>query len=272
MHDYTITFACFNSVEYTKKCVTSLIEAGTPLGQLVVVDNGSQDGTREYLASVPFGEVVLNKKNLGCGVAWNQGALVRQSEWTIIMNNDVLVNNHWVERLIDAAERLNVKVISPAMIEGVLDYDFMSFGRTAESRMLSTERMGGKHAVCLAVHSSVWSDVGYFTPKPQLLGYEDTLFFNDLERAGISTAITGAVWIHHFGSVTQNQMKKEQGLASSEALGNRLNYKMLGLSWSDRKIRQLKRKSLERRWNKKEKQMFDMTLHGVRVNGDFIWR
>ena len=181
MHDYSITFACYNSVEYTKKCVNSLMASGTLMSRVVVVDNGSHDGTQNYLKTQPFGEVIFNKTNLGCGIAWNQGALAQQAEWTIIMNNDVLVTRGWAERLIESARELDVRVISPAMIEGPLDYDFQEFAEEAERRMSGVSRLGAKHAVCLAVHKSVWEDIGYFTPKPRLLGYEDTIFFNELK-------------------------------------------------------------------------------------------
>ncbi len=272
MHDYSITFACYNSVEYTKKCVDSLIQSGTPMDRVIVVDNGSHDGTRDYLKTQSFGGVILNKSNLGCGIAWNQGALEQQADWTIIMNNDVLVTKRWAERLIEAAQSLDVKVISPAMIEGPLDYDFQEFAQKAEVRMAAVSRMGAKHLVCLAVHKSVWADIGYFTPKPQLLGYEDTIFFHELEKAGIQTAITGAVWLHHFGSVTQDQMKKEKGLVASHALGDRKNYKTLGLNWFERKIRRFRRKNLESSWRRNEMKAFDMTTHGLRQNGNFVWR
>jgi GT2 family glycosyltransferase len=272
MHDYSITFACYNSVEYTKRCVNSLISSGTPMSRVIVVDNGSHDGTQNYLKTQPFGEVIFNKSNLGCGTAWNQGALAQQAEWTIIMNNDVVVTEGWAERLIESARELDVKVVSPAMIEGPLDYDFQEFAKEAERRMSAVSRLGAKHAVCLAVHKSVWEDIGYFTPKPRLLGYEDTIFFNELEKAGIQTAITGAVWFHHFGSVTQDQMKKEKGLAMSQALGERKNYKMLGMNWFERKIRRFRRKKSESLWRKTETQNFNMTVHGLRQSGDFVWR
>ena len=68
---YTLTFACYNSVEYTKLCVESMIKHGTPLDRLVVVDNGSKDETRDYLSTLPLGGRIFNNKNLGCGVAWN---------------------------------------------------------------------------------------------------------------------------------------------------------------------------------------------------------
>ena len=107
-------------------CVESMVKHGTPLDRLVVVDNCSTDNTREYLSGLPLGGRIFNSENLGCGTAWNQGALALQSEWSIIMNNDVLVSPMWIENLIQAAESQNLKVISPALIEGPIDYDFDS--------------------------------------------------------------------------------------------------------------------------------------------------
>jgi len=121
--DYAITFACYNQVEYTRQCVDSMVKHGVDLGRLVVVDNGSIDDTRSYLETLPLGGRIFNKANLGCGVAWNQGALALQAEWTIVMNNDVLVSHGWIENMINAAEQNGLKIISPALIEGPLDYD-----------------------------------------------------------------------------------------------------------------------------------------------------
>ncbi|MEL0070014.1 MAG: glycosyltransferase, partial [Betaproteobacteria bacterium] len=49
MSNYTITFACYNSLDYTKKCVESLLRANISLDRVVVVDNDSTDATFEYL-------------------------------------------------------------------------------------------------------------------------------------------------------------------------------------------------------------------------------
>jgi glycosyltransferase involved in cell wall biosynthesis len=61
-HDYAITFACYNSVGYTKACVESLIKVGTPLDRLVVIDNGSTDETRDYLLGLPLGGRILTRE------------------------------------------------------------------------------------------------------------------------------------------------------------------------------------------------------------------
>jgi GT2 family glycosyltransferase len=268
---YSLTFACYNSVNYTKQCIDSMIMHGTPLDRLVVVDNGSTDETREYLSTLPLGGRIYNKENLGCGVAWNQGSLLHQAEWSIIMNNDVLVTPNWIENLIGTGEKLGAKIISPALIEGPLDYDLNNFESMAQKKMKNTHRIGGKHAVCLAVHKSVWFEIGYFAPIPKLLGYEDTLFFNAASVAGIKMAMTGASWLHHFGSITQTAMKLERGLSEKDNLGNRQNYKLLNQSWLNRKIAKLVRKRQEKIWRNDELLEHGLTIHGIRKNENFEW-
>lgn len=268
---YSLTFACYNSVEYTKLCVDSMIKNGTPLDRLIVVDNGSTDTTRDYLQTLPLGGRIFNNANLGCGVAWNQGALFQQAEWTIVMNNDVLVSPNWIENLIYTAEQLGTKIISPALIEGKLDYNFDSFEYDASKRMQNVHRIGGCHAVCLAIHESVWMNIGYFQPVPKLLGYEDTLFFNEVRKANIKTAMTGASWLHHFGSITQTAMKLERGMKEKDGLGYRYNYKLLNQSWLERKLNKAAKKKLEKNWRDNEVKQNAMSIHGLRENGKFRW-
>lgn len=269
--DYALTFACYNQVEYTRLCVDSMVRHGLDLGRLVVIDNGSSDSTRDYLQTLPLGGRIFNNANLGCGVAWNQGALALQAEWTIIMNNDVLVSPGWIENLIHTAQAQGLKIISPALIEGPLDYDFDAFLTDQAPRVQNVLRRGGRHAVCLAVHKSVWMDIGYFQPVPKLLGYEDTLFFHEADKAGIATGMTGAAWLHHYGSITQTAMKLERGLSQRDALGNRRNYRLLNQSWLERKLTKAKRKSQERQWRNSEVAQHGMSIHGLREDGAFRW-
>jgi GT2 family glycosyltransferase len=268
---YALTFACYNQVDYTRQCVDSMVRHGMDLSRLIVVDNGSTDATRDYLLTIPVGERIYNQANLGCGVAWNQGALALQAEWTIVMNNDVLVSAQWIESLIGEAEKRGLKVISPALVEGPLDYDFEAFSTTASAKMADTTRVGGRHAVCLAVHKSVWMDVGYFQPVPKLLGYEDTLFFHELEKARIPMGMTGASWLHHYGSVTQTAMKQERGLSAKDGLGYRYNYKLLNQSWLARKLAKSNRVAQQKTWQKQELAAHGMSIHGLREQGQFRW-
>lgn len=279
---YAITFACYNQVEYTRMCIDSMIKHGLDLSRLVVVDNASTDSTRSYLESLPLGGHIFNKTNLGCGVAWNQGALALQAEWTIIMNNDVIVTKNWIENLIETAEKNNLKVISPSLIEGpltknpvangVLDYALDDFATQAHLKMQNAMRIGAHHAVCLAVHQSVWSEVGYFQPIPKLLGFEDTMFFNALAKSNIAAGMTGAAWLHHFGSITQSAMKQERGLSQKDGLGYRYNYRLLKQSWLTRKLNKMKNNRQLRTWLNEELQEYGMSMHGTRIQDNFVWQ
>ena len=269
---YSITFACYNQVNYTRQCVDSMIKHGLDVSRLVVVDNGSSDDTKNYLNTLPLGGRIFNKSNLGCGVAWNQGALALQSEWTIIMNNDVLVSRGWVENLIDVAEANGLKIISPALIEGPLDYDFDAFAEDAMAKMKDALRIGGRHAVCLAVHESVWLEIGYFQPIPKLLGYEDTMFFHEVDKARIPIGMTGRSWLHHYGSITQSALKQERGLSEKDGLGNRRNYRLLQQGWLERKLKKIKKLRQIQSWCDQETRQFGMSMHGGRENGRFSWK
>lgn len=269
---YAVTFACYNQVAYTRQCVDSLVRTGFDLSRLVVVDNASHDGTRDYLETLPVGGRIFNRSNLGCGVAWNQGALALQADWTVVMNNDVLVSAGWLEAMLGQAQQRGLRVVSPAMVEGPLDYDFPAFAADAGHRMADAARPGARHAVCLAVHRSVWDEVGYFRATPKLFGYEDTLFFHELDKASIPTAIVGSSWLHHFGSMTLSALKQERGLSQKEGLSARNSYRLLGQSTLARKWKKFNRVRQQQRWHQDELTRFGMTLHGQRENSQFRWR
>lgn len=271
IHDYSITFACYNQVAYSRACVESMVRHGVDLGRVVAVDNGSSDETRDYLSSLPLGGRVFNKVNLGCGVAWNQGALALQTAWTIVMNNDLLVSANWIEGLLGAAESHGFRIASPALIEGSDDYPVDAFLSEAATKMKEALRVGVPHAVCVAIHKSVWMEIGYFPSVPNLWGYEDTMFFHAARKAGIASTMTGASWLHHYGSMTLSAIKRERGLTAKQGLSHRRAYRLLGESWLARKLQKARRLRQLRDWRARELAQYDMTLHGVREHGAFRW-
>ncbi len=270
--DYAITFACLNQIDYTQQCIDSLVIDGIDLSRVCAVDNGSTDGTRDYLQSLPLGAVILNRQNLGCGTAWNQGALALQAEWTVVMNNDVICPPGWLENLIAAAERHNLQVACPALVEGCLDYDFVSFSQDAMVKMHDVVRVGEAHGVCMLIHSSVWQKSGYFHTVPRLLGYEDFLFFNDLCAAGLRMGTVGASWLHHYGSITQKAMKMEERFSGKGLGDHRLMKKLLGQGWLKRKVGKFQRKRESIRARLEEIAHYGMSLRAERVDGSMCWR
>jgi hypothetical protein len=157
------------------------------------------------------------------------------------------------------------------MIEGEADYDPDTYLADASQKMKGVMRSNIPHAVCVAIHESVWMDVGYFASIPKLWGYEDTMFFHAARKAGIPSGITGASWLHHFGSITQTAMKREQGLTGKQGLTGRYNYRLLNESWLERKLQKARRVKQIKAWRDEELAAHGMTVHGVRKDGKFDW-
>jgi N-acetylglucosaminyl-diphospho-decaprenol L-rhamnosyltransferase len=271
MNEYTVTFATLNCLEHTKLCIDSLIASGVSANRIVAVDNASSDGTQEYLQSQKLGSVILNRQNLSCGAAWNQGILAQQSEWTIVMNNDIIVAPNFADRLIDFAIAHKLKLVSPARVDGDADYDFLQFAENSQLRMSNTIRWGTSNAICMCIHWSVFSQIGFFRANPNLLGFEDGLFYNEIRNVKIPHATTGSVWIHHFGSITQEKMKFDLGLNNRDVLVKFNDRKLYGQSWLNRKIYRFKMKRNQLLTRKYELSNYGMSLHGLRSNGTFFW-
>ena len=73
----SVILPCFDQLDFMRRCVAALARHTRPPWELVVVDNGSTDGTAAYLGGVrdvvPFRvEVLTNPENLGFPAAGNQ--------------------------------------------------------------------------------------------------------------------------------------------------------------------------------------------------------
>jgi len=204
-----IIIPVLNQLAYTKKCLTSLSDDLAAGIEVVMVDNGSDDGTAEFLAARDDLSVIRNEKNLGCAAAWNQGiAAAANVEWVAVLNNDVLVTNNWLESMLDFAEKKNADIVSPAMREGELNYDLAGYARSFVSAMKEMQRAGIAHGACFLVRRRVFETIGLFDENFRIGQFEDTDFFLRARLAGFRLAITGAAFIHHFGSVTQDSITR----------------------------------------------------------------
>ena len=263
---YTVVIPVLNQLAYTQQCVDSLIAGGTPASAILVIDNGSSDDTPAWLASRSDLRSVRNRVNLGCGGAWTQGALLAaDDEWAVLLNNDIVACTGAMSAMLDAADRLGLGVVSPALVEGPLDYDFVEHARSFRAAMSGSLRRGWFHGVCFAVRRSVFEAIGFPDTDRRLGGREDVEFLVRCLRNGVAVGTVGDSLLHHFGSITQKAIKLETG---QKDLGDRAHfYGKLGMGWLARKRFKQERREQARAWSAQERAERGYALHMQRVDG-----
>ena len=265
---YEVVLPVLDQLRYTEQCVHSLLAHGTPAEAILVIDNGSSDDTPAWLAAHPELRSVRNGVNLGCGGAWTQGALLARSDWVVLLNNDVLVSARAMDAMLDAADRHGLGVVSPALAEGALDYDFERHAAAFVAAMTGTLRPGWFHGVCFAVRRQVFESIGFPDTDRRLGGREDVEYLVRCQRSAVPVGTVGDALLHHFGSITQKAIKLETG---RKDLGDRdYFYRRLGMGWLARKRFKAERARLARAWIAAERAGHGYAMHMLRENGS--WR
>ncbi len=270
--DVAIVIPVYNQWPLTAVCLDSLRDAGIPASAMVVVDNASTDDTAARLAARPGINVIRNQSNRGCSGAWNQGVRAFPATWTVLLNNDVVVPEGWLEGMLAFAEREGVDVVSPAACEGEQDYGIREYARQYVQKMAGAKRLGLAFGFCFMVHRRVFEKAGLFDDDLRLGGYEDDEFFRRSRQAGFRLGVTGGSFLHHIGSATQVAIKAVRGAAQA-GLGDRAYYrKKYRLTWPRRQWWRWQEKFRNAAWRRNELSRYGATLMAVRKGGEFIWR
>jgi glycosyltransferase involved in cell wall biosynthesis len=104
----SVVIPCWNQVEFSKLCIRSLLSHTRRPWELIVINNGSTDGTADYLAGIQDGgavpvTIIANETNRGFPAAVNQGLQAARGEYLVLLNNDVVVTHDWLEQMIALA-------------------------------------------------------------------------------------------------------------------------------------------------------------------------
>ena len=224
----SIVIVTFSQLAFTRMCLESIRFRTDEPYELIVVDNGSTDGTIEYLRACGDVKLIENADNRGFPAAANQGILASRGRQILLLNNDVIVTTGWLRRMLDALDAsplpppYNLSPVTCNLPTGLvgpcsnavgstqqveIGYDDLAsldgfawdWGRRHHAQRDEVERLVG---FCLLFRRELVDRVGVLDERFGVGNFEDDDFCLRAKQAGYRVVIARDTFIHHFGHRT----------------------------------------------------------------------
>ncbi len=248
--DMSIVLVCWNNKAYLDPCLKSLYEGGLKSSfDVVVVDNGSTDGSQQMLAEkYPQVKLIQNAGNVGLGKASNQGIEATNGRHVLLLNNDTLVNGPALDVLVeylDAHPEVGAtagKLLNP---DGSFQSGFAPFSTLLEEFLIVThigellwagypshgdsneiKETGWMSSACLLVRRAALDKIGLLDESYFIYGDEADLQYR-LNKAGWKVVFLPNSSIIHFGGRSMDRWKRRKMVYRGKMMFYKKNYGFL---------------------------------------------
>ncbi|PIQ87811.1 MAG: glycosyl transferase [Candidatus Omnitrophica bacterium CG11_big_fil_rev_8_21_14_0_20_43_6] len=117
----SVVVLTYNSRDYLKSCLDALFNQLSGDGEVVLVDNGSEDATPDFIkANYPRVRLIENSENLGAAKARNQGIEAAGGEWILTLDCDVVLEEGFMSKIVEFAKNSpdSTGMIQPKILSG----------------------------------------------------------------------------------------------------------------------------------------------------------
>jgi GT2 family glycosyltransferase len=219
----SIVMLSWNAPEYTEIAVESIRERTKVKHEIIIVDNGSGPETIARLQAIPGIRVIYNAVNTGFAFACNQGMAAAAGTHIVLLNNDVVVSDGWLEALI-AVEQANPvvgcsaprsnEIVGQQKLEvpytDVADMPAFAAQRSIEQRG-RWSREARVIGMCMCLPRRVIAEIGGLDTRYLTGNYEDDDYCMRIRAAGYDIVMCEDSFVHHFGSVSFKTNKVDYG-------------------------------------------------------------
>ena len=208
--------------DITSICIESILDSTNSNFKIILVDNESDNKKVKNFKYRNEIKIIQNKKNEGFSKANNIGidyALKNNYDYTILINNDTIVEKNLIEVLLKTAQAKNLSVVQPLILKyngkeicnagGRINYFFGNFitrkkvGNSLNSSHELTEWLTG---CCCLFKTKIFKEIGKLD-ESFFAYYEDVDFSLRLKKHGYKIGFTSKTQIYHyesFSSISNN--------------------------------------------------------------------
>jgi GT2 family glycosyltransferase len=144
----SVVIANWNGRRHLQACLPALARQTAPAPELIVVDNGSTDGSQAWLAqNYPAVQLIGNADNRGFAAANNQGIRAARGAFIALLNNDTQPEPGWLAALVSALEQdERLGMAASLMLFADRPAVINSTGVCVDRCGISWDRLGGRPA------------------------------------------------------------------------------------------------------------------------------
>lgn len=224
----SVVVLSYNKKEYTRRCLESVAASDFAGLEIVVVDQGSTDGTRPWLAGfreecrargIPV-QVIENERNVGACTGRNQGIEHASGRWLAFLDNDVVVEDaRWLAKLTARLEAepdagiVTAKLLYPepphliqfagCAVSPTGRVQYLGRGEARDTPRFNSEReLQCTISACIVVKSALIQQVGGFDEAFNPVQYEDLDLCYRARAAGWRVLYYPEVEAFHYENVT----------------------------------------------------------------------
>jgi N-acetylglucosaminyl-diphospho-decaprenol L-rhamnosyltransferase len=245
--DFSIVLVCWNNKDYLGPCLDSLYGGELENSfEVVVVDNGSNDGSQEMLRDkYPDVLIIQNDHNVGLGKASNQGIEVTTGKYVLLLNNDTLINGSSLDALVKFLDdHPNVGAVGGRLLnpDGSFQAGYADFSTLTEEFLIATRlgeflrpgypshadddqirEVGWISSACLLVRRGALADVGLLDEEYFIYGDEADIQYR-LQQAGWKVYYLPQANTIHFGGRSMNRWGRRKMVYRGKILFYHKNY------------------------------------------------
>ena len=251
----TIIIVTYRNLDKTRQTLKSVLERTRhPNYEALLVDNGGDPDIQRYARAMAerFPETVrciFNTENLGFAGGNNVGLrAAEQSEYVVLLNDDVLVTDGWLGTLLRYLRDPQIGLVGPvtnaAGNEACIAVDYSDVAQVEDfARRYTFAHDGISFDIpvlamyCLAMRQQTVATLGELDERFRVGMFEDDDYAMRAHAAGLRVVCAEDVFVHHFGRSSFGKMS-EEAHAQLFAANRALFEQKWGTTWSPHKYRE----------------------------------